>query len=71
MVHTKCILKKRGRPYTDFYINGKPQIYCMGWIDMMTDEPLPECRSCPDWIEGEQNEIDYREEQKRRERAEK
>ena len=58
MVHTKCILKKRGRPYTDFYINGKPQIYCMGWIDIMTDEPL-------------QNEIDYREEQKRRERAEK
>lgn len=55
MVHVKkCPLGKRGRPSTEFWKDGKPQIYCRGWIDKMTDEPLNECRACSDWAEGEQ-----------------
>ena len=55
MVHTKCTCKYgRGNPSTEFYKNGKPQIYCMGWIDRMDDQPLECCKSCPDWNNGEQ-----------------
>lgn len=50
MVHVrKCPLKRRGKPTTEFYKDGKPQIYCYGWIDKMTDEPLKECRECLDY----------------------
>lgn len=63
MVHVKkCPLKEgRGRPTTEFYKDGKPQIYCYGWQDGMTDEPLPECKACQDWAYGEQIEKDYEE----------
>lgn len=61
MVHVKkCPFMKRGKPSTEFYINDKPQIYCMGWIDKMTDEPLSICKNCKDWNRGEQIEIDFR-----------
>lgn len=61
MVHVrKCPCQYgRGKPETDFYIDGKPQIYCMGWIDRMTDEPLEVCRDCEDYIYGEQAIIDF------------
>lgn len=62
MVHVKkCPLGRgrRSRPTTEFYINGKPQIYCMGWINMMTDDPLENCKNCKDFVHGEQLEIDW------------
>lgn len=61
MVHVKKCprLKGRGRPTTEFYIDGKPQIYCYGWIDKMTDEPLQICKECLDWVYGEQCEKDF------------
>lgn len=60
MVHTNCKRKEgRGRPSTEFYRNGKPQIYCRGFYDMMTDEPLEVCRNCLDWVDGEQVEKDF------------
>lgn len=63
MVHVKkCPHKEgRGKPVTDFYKNGKPQIYCYGWMDKMTDEPLEICQNCKDWVYGEQCEIDFAE----------
>ena len=56
MVHVrKCPCEYgRGRPTTEFYRNGKPMIYCMGWIDKMTDDPLPICKNCKDWYMGMQ-----------------
>lgn len=62
MVHIrKCPCKYgRGRPSTEFYLHGKPQIYCYGWLDAMTDEPLEVCKKCKDWSYGEQMEIDFR-----------
>lgn len=61
MVHVyKCPLTEgRGNPTTEFHINGKPQVYCLGWIDSMTDEPLETCKNCKDWVHGEQCEIDF------------
>lgn len=61
MVHVrKCPCKNgRGKPTTEFYIDGKPQIYCMGWIDLHYDEPLECCKNCKDWVNGEQCELDF------------
>lgn len=60
MVHVKkCPLGKRSTPTTEFYIAGEPQIYCMGYEDCRTDEPLEECRKCLDWVCGEQMSIDF------------
>lgn len=62
MVHTTCKHKEgRGRPTTEFYKNGKPQVYCYGWYDKRTDETLEVCRNCPDWVHGEQCEKDWEE----------
>ena len=60
MVHVnKCPYGHRGRPTTEFHVDGKPMIYCMGWIDMETDEALPICKNCKDWYMGEQCEKDF------------
>lgn len=61
MVHVrKCPCEYgRGKPTTEFYHNGKPQIYCYGWEDKMTDEPLECCRNCKDFVSGEQFELDF------------
>ena len=48
------------------YKDGKPQYYCYGYIDSMTDEPLEECVNCKKWVDGEQCEKDYEEEIARR-----
>lgn len=62
MVHVKkCPLGNRGRPTTQFYKDGKPQIYCYGWIDLMYDETLPICKQCADFVGGEQCEKDFQE----------
>lgn len=67
MVHVKkCPLKiGRGRPTTEFYKDGKPQIYCFGWIDKRYDEYLDECLRCPDFVWGEQCEKDFIEARKK------
>ena len=67
MVHVKkCPHKEgRGKPTTEFYkiVDGKekPQIYCLGWIDLHYDEPLECCKNCADWAHGEQCEMDFEE----------
>ena len=60
MVHVKkCTCEYgRGVPTTEFYIYGKPQIYCSGWLDKMNDEPLVVCRYCLDFASGEQPQKD-------------
>lgn len=66
MVHVKnCPYRGgRGNPTWEFDINGKPQIYCLGWIDLMTDEPIELCKNCKDWVHGEQCELDFEEAKK-------
>lgn len=61
MVHVKkCPYGKRGRPSTEFYKDGEPQIYCEGWIDNMYDELIAECANCPDHVSNAQNDMEAR-----------
>ena len=52
---TVCKAKKKGLvkrrlPILDYVDeNGKKYYSCWGWIDKMYDEPLDECRECPDY----------------------
>lgn len=60
MVHVKkCPLGRRGQPSTEFYIDGKPQIYCLGRYDKRTDAPLPDCQNCKDFVYNDQAEFDF------------
>ncbi len=63
-VHVKkCPLRNifgRARPTTEFYIDGKPQIYCYGWIDNRTDDFMETCQACADWVFGEQSDEDFK-----------
>lgn len=34
------------------------RIYCYGHIDLMTDDPLPECLACPDHVSHAQDDYD-------------
>ena len=62
MVHvSKCPYGHRGKASTEFYKNGKPQIYCLGWIDPQTDETIEICKKCKDFVEGEQMQKDFEE----------
>lgn len=55
MVHGKCKNPEgRGRITTEFYINGKPQRYCLGWYDSETEETIEVCKKCKDFAMGEQ-----------------
>ena len=62
MVYKECPLglttNERGRGCTtEFYIDGKPQIYCYGRV---TDGgTMRECVTCPNWALGEQCEEDF------------
>lgn len=58
MATIKCPLRERGKPSCEWYNGEKAQIYCMGWIDKMTDDPLPECLSCPDHVSHAQDDLD-------------
>ena len=39
-------VSRRGEASIEWYKEGKPQYYCYGYIDKMTDELLPECKEC-------------------------
>ena len=55
MTTVKCPLIangwKRGYPSHEWNDGEKDRIYCMGWIDPMYDEPLQECKDCPDHVD--------------------
>ena len=61
MLITNGIVSQKGNPSIEFYKDGKPQYYCMGYENMMTDEPYTECRECPRWALGYQCEKDFEE----------
>ena len=56
MVHVRNCPNPNGRGITstEFYINGKPQIYCLGWHDSETEETVEVCKKCKDFAMGEQ-----------------
>ena len=43
----ECKRWNKGKISTEWYdIKGKPMRYCLGWIDMMTEEPELVCKLC-------------------------
>ena len=49
---------KRGKPSIEWYKGEKPQYYCYGYIDKMTDELLPECKECRSHVDKAQDDLD-------------
>lgn len=58
MATVKCKLKKRGRPTREWNDGEKDRIYCMGWLDPITDYPLRECLDCPDHVDKAQEDLE-------------
>lgn len=60
MVHVKKCPHRFGRskPSTEFYKDGKPQIYCYGWINMITDDTDDICQKCADHVDNAQDDLD-------------
>ena len=49
---------RRGKPSVEWHKNGKPQYYCYGWKNSMTDELLEVCRNCKDNVIYAQDDLD-------------
>lgn len=45
-------------PSREWEKDGKPQYYCHGWIDKMTDELLPECKACNNHVSRAQEDLE-------------
>ena len=58
MATVRCKLKKRRIPSHEWNDGVKDRIYCLGYIDGMTDDPLKECLSCPDHVSHAQEDLD-------------
>lgn len=51
-------IKDKGKPSIEFYIDGKPQYYCYGYIDSRTDEVLDECKECSKHVYKAQEDLE-------------
>ena len=51
-------VSSRGEPSIEWHKDGKPQYYCYGYIDKMTDELLPECKECRSHVSKAQDDLD-------------
>ena len=58
MATIKCALGKRGRTSHEWNDGEKDRIYCLGRVDLMTDDPLPECLACPDFVDKAQDDLE-------------
>ena len=58
MATVKCALGKRGRPSHEWNDGVKDRVYCLGRIDQMTDELLPESKACPDQVNKAQDDLE-------------
>lgn len=58
MATVKCPLRERGNPSHEWHDGKKSRIYCHGWIDRRTDEPLDECKKCPDHVDKAQDDLE-------------
>lgn len=48
----------QGNPSIEWYKDGKPQYYCYGYIDKMTDDLLTECQECKSNVYKAQDDLD-------------
>ena len=57
-IHLGNGVKERGKSSIEFYKDGKPQYYCYGYVDSMTDELLDECKRCPEHVYKAQEDLE-------------
>lgn len=53
-----CPFKKKGKPSIEWYKDGKPQYYCMGYIDKMTDDFYADCYVCKKFVGRAQEDLE-------------
>lgn len=58
MATVKCVLGKRGYPSHEWNDGTKDYIYCLGRVDQMTEYPLSECLTCPDFVYKAQDDLE-------------
>lgn len=58
MATVKCAFGKRGRQSHEWNDGDKDHIYCLGWVDRMTDDPLSECLACSDFVDKAQDDLE-------------
>ena len=51
-------VNRRGKPSIEWYKDDKPQYYCYGYIDSMTDDVLQECKECRNHVSKAQYDLD-------------
>lgn len=51
-------ISRRGESSIEWHKEGKPQYYCYGYIDKMTDELLSECKECRSHTSKAQDDLD-------------
>lgn len=49
---------RRGKPSIEWHKDGKPQYYCCGYVNTMTDDVLPECKECRNYVDKAQDDLD-------------
>ena len=58
MATIKCALGKRGRTSHEWNDGEKDRIYCLGWVDPMTDCPLPEFLDFQYFVDKAQDDLE-------------
>ena len=51
-------VSRRGGLSIEWYKDDKPQYYCYGYIDKMTDDLFPECKECRRYVIKAQDDLD-------------
>jgi hypothetical protein len=51
-------VRERGKASLEWHKDGKPQYYCYGYKDKMTDDLLDVCRNCKDNVNYAQDDMD-------------
>jgi len=57
-MRVRCVLKKSGKRTVEWHKKEEPQIYCYGYVDDSTEESVPECRKCANYVDKAQEDID-------------
>ena len=58
MATVKCSLGRRRQASHEWNDGEKDRIYCLGYVDLMTDDYLDECRDCPDHVNKAQADLE-------------
>lgn len=64
------LVKDRGKPSIEWHKSGKPQYYCYGYIDFVTEELLPVCFECRDNVYHAQEDLENHNNSKRKAKLE-